>query len=199
MLLWDEDFWIIFCQTINCGKTFHCGGHVRHIVARSKFISMYLHKEHIWQMKHFGMDSTPHRMSGRSLVLAFHLFSLYLSCSPSFSPHPFPTDTCRQAHTSREPTSEKCNLSISAPQRKDKQCWKNKGINTRRVDAGQTCHVPSNSQMALPRSVLTGVEIQGQTWLRPCCCFWVCLLVVLVAPLLFGRAASPGSDRRRVH
>lgn len=36
------------------------------------------------------------------------------------------------AHTSREPTSEKCNLSISVPQRKDKQCWKkkNEGINT---------------------------------------------------------------------
>ena len=33
----------------------------------------------------------------------------------------------------------------------------------RRVDAGQTCCVDSNSQMALPRSALTGVEIQGQT------------------------------------
>lgn len=42
----------------------------------------------------------------------------------------FCTDTCRWAHTSREPTSEKCNLSISAAQRKDKQCWKNEGINT---------------------------------------------------------------------
>lgn len=57
--------------------------------------------------------------------------SLYLSSSPSsFFFFAFPADTCRQAHTSREPTSEKCNLSISAPQRKDKQCWKNEGINT---------------------------------------------------------------------
>lgn len=49
--------------------------------------------------------------------------SLFLSCR-------FCTDTCRWAHTSGEPTSEKCNLSISAAQREDKQCWRNEGINT---------------------------------------------------------------------
>lgn len=64
------------------------------------------------------------------LFLSFFSLSFFQSLflSPSFLA--FPTDTCRQAHTSREPTSEKCNLSISAPQRKDKQCWKNEGINT---------------------------------------------------------------------
>lgn len=67
-----------------------------------------------------------------SLSLSFRLFFplCFFQClflSPSLSA--FPADTCRQAHTSREPTSEKCNLSISAPQREDKQCWKNEGIN----------------------------------------------------------------------
>lgn len=91
-------------------------------------------------MKHFGINSAPHwSMSGRSLLLVLALLFFFCHFFPSsFFPVPlplpflsaFPADTCRQAHTSREPTSEKCNLSISAPQRKDKQCWKNEGINT---------------------------------------------------------------------
>lgn len=52
------------------------------------------------------------------------LLALSLFLPPPFL---FPADTCRQAHTSREQTSEKCNLSVSAPQREDKQCWGKRG------------------------------------------------------------------------
>lgn len=66
-----------------------------------------------------------------SLLSNCRFFSSSLSFFQSlFLSRCFCTDTCRWAHTSREPTSEKCNLSISAAQREDKQCWRNEGINT---------------------------------------------------------------------
>lgn len=138
------------------------------------------------------------------LSLLFSVFFLSSPLSLSLSPFQslflspflfrfFPSDTCRQAHTSREPTSEKCNLSISAPQRKDKQCWKNEG-DKHAAELMLDKHVafPPIHKWPCHVHALTGVEIQGQTWLRP----WfavvvsgVCLLVVLVSVLLFDRFA----------
>lgn len=100
--------------------------------AQSSSACIYIAKEHIRP----GINSTARqKMRGRSLALTLPFLSSYrlsLSFFQSlfFSPFLFPTDTCRQAHTSREPASEKCNLSIPAPQRKDKQCWKYDGVNT---------------------------------------------------------------------
>lgn len=120
-----------------------------------------------------------------SFCLFFFLFIFLPVPLPLFA---FPADTCRQAHTSREPTSEKCNLSISAPQRKDKQCWKNEGINT----------LPSwcwtNMSRSSPTHKWPCYAQRSQVWKFKdkldcargcCCCFSVCLLVVFVSLLLF--------------
>lgn len=145
---------------------------------QSSSACIYIAKEHIWQMKHLGINSAPRwEMSGRSLS------SLWVSFFPlSF----FPIDTCRQAQTSRETTSEKCNLSISASQRKDKQCWKNEGINM--LPSWWWTNMSHSLQFtngARHVQALTGVKIQGQPW------FWPLLFVGLFACgafyLLFDR------------
>lgn len=97
------------------------------------------------------------------------------------------------AHTSREPTSEKCNLSISVPQRKDKQCWKKKRGDKHAAELMLDKHV------AFPPIHKWPCHVQrSQVWkfkdkldcaCGRCCCFWVCLLVVLVSLLLFDRFA----------
>lgn len=104
----------------------------------------------------------------------------------------FPADTCRQAHTSREQTSEKCNLSISAPQREDKQCWKNEGINTRWIDAGQICLVPPIHKRPchVPRTQVWKFKDKLDCARGRCCCFLDCLLVFPSS--LFHRLAPPG-------
>lgn len=116
----------------------------------------------------------------------FYVFFIFLPVPlPLFA---FPADTCRQAHTSREPTSEKCNLSISAPQRNDKQCWKNEG-DKHVAELMLDKHVAFPPIHKWPRYVQ-----RSQVWkfkdkldcaCACCCCFWVCLLVVFVSLLLF--------------
>lgn len=118
-------------------------------------------------------------------------FCLSLSFFQCLFPLPFPfsafpADTCRRAHTSREPTSEKCNLSISAPQRKDKQCWKKNEGDKHAAELMLDKHV------ALPPIHKWPCHVRrSQVWKFKdkldcargrCCCFWVCLPVVL-APL----------------
>lgn len=133
-----------------------------------------------------------------SLSAFFFLFPLsFFQClflSPSLFFPLFPADTCRRAHTSREPTSEKCNLSISAPQRKDKQCWKNEGDK-------HAAELMLDKHVAFPPIHKWPCHVRrSQVWKFKdkldcargrCCCFWVCLLVVLVS-LLFDRFAPWG-------
>ena len=155
-------------------------------------------------MKHFGINSA-RRVSGRSLpararLFSFCLFFFLFIFLPVPLPLPFPffplfpADTCRRAHTSREPTSEKCNLSISAPQRKDKQCWKNEGDK-------HAAELMLDKHVAFPPIHKWPCHVRrSQVWKFKdkldcargrCCCFWACLLVVLVS-LLFDRFAPWG-------
>lgn len=96
-------------------------------------------------MKHLGLNSHL-GTSGRSLFFSVLIFL------PVPLPLPFP-DTCRcrrrrrrRACTSREPTSEKCNLSISSATKKRQTMLERRGD---KHDAGQTRRVRLQfSQMA---------------------------------------------------
>lgn len=75
-----------------------------------------------------------------------------------------PSDTCRRTRSSGDPASEKCDLSVSEPQRKNKHnIWEGDRVNTNTVDAGQTCIWGGK---IINGSVVSQVwNIQGQTWL----------------------------------
>lgn len=68
-----------------------------------------------------------------------------------------PSDTCRRTHSSGDPASEKCNLSVSEPQRKNKHnVWEGDRVNTNTADAGQTCIWGKKNHKWI--CCLTGVE-----------------------------------------
>lgn len=156
---------------------------------------------HIWQMKHFGINSAPHwRMSGRSFSLALSLlclsFFLHLSSSPSslpffaFSRRHLPTSAHLQGTNIWEMQFEHFSAT------KKRQTMLEKRGDKHAAELMLDKHVAFSPIHKWPchvqRSQVWKFKDKLDCARGRCCCFWVCLLVVLVSLLLFDRFAPWG-------
>jgi len=152
---------------------------------------IYIAKEHIWQMKHFGINSNPHRrMSGRSLLLVLHLLFL-----PVPLPLPFPFRFSRR-HLPRSAHLQGTN--IWEMQFEHFSATKKRQTMLEKRGDKHAAELMLDKHVAFPPIHKWPCHVQrSQVWKfkdkldcacgRCCCCFGVCLLVVLIVLLLFDR------------